>query len=162
MDGGARAGVDGLVGCIVVKVIEFVFSDTLLCDSPEIAMRVTFTDAVKLHSVTLARAVYEPSKSLSGGSAPSTSGIFVRVQELLEADEKLETAQTELAELERMQGKMQKARDEWKTRVKELDMKEHELKLVKEQMQGSNAAQLSAQVEKLKQTIAELEIGIQA
>ncbi|KAJ7446895.1 condensin complex subunit SMC2 [Mycena galericulata] len=145
----------------VAKAIEFVFSDTLICDSPEIAKRVTFADAVKLRSVTLAGDVYEPSGSLSGGSAPSTSGILVRVQELLEADEKLETARTELAELERTQGKTQKARDEWKARVKELDMKEHELKLMEEQMQGSNAAQLGAQVEKLKQTIAELKAAIQ-
>ncbi|KAJ7123064.1 condensin complex subunit SMC2 [Mycena epipterygia] len=146
----------------VAKAVQFVFSDTLICDTPEVAKRVTFADAVKVRSVTMAGDVYDPSGSLSGGSAPSTSGVLIRVQELLEAEDRLAKAKVELEELETTQGKSQKARDEWKARVKELDMKEHELKLMEEQMQGSNAAQLGAQVEKLKQTIAELQAAIQA
>jgi structural maintenance of chromosome 2 len=126
----------------VAKAIEFVFSDTLICDTPEIAKKVTFADAVKVRSVTLAGDVYDPSGSLSGGSAPNTSGVLIRVQELLEADDRLDQARAQLQELENTQAKSQKAREEWKARVKELDMKEHELKLMEEQMQGSNAAQV--------------------
>ncbi|KAJ7499399.1 condensin complex subunit SMC2 [Mycena latifolia] len=129
----------------VSKAVEFV------------AKRVTFADAVKVRSVTLAGDVYEPSGSLSGGSAPNTSGVLIKVQKLLEAEEQLAKAKAGLDELEKAQGKSQKARDEWKARVKELDMKEHELKLMEEEMQNSNAAQ----VEKLKQTIAALEAAIQ-
>ncbi|KAJ7671669.1 condensin complex subunit SMC2 [Mycena polygramma] len=145
----------------VSKAIEFVFSDTLICDTPEIAKTVTFADAVRLRSVTLAGDVYDPSGSLSGGSASNTTGVLIRVQELLEAEERLEKARAQLQELENSQGKSQKARDEWKARVKELDMKEHELKLMEEQMQGSNAVQLGVQVEKLKQTIKDLQAAIQ-
>ncbi|KAJ6577315.1 condensin complex subunit SMC2 [Mycena capillaripes] len=145
----------------VSKAIEFVFSDTLICDTPDIAKRVTFADAVKVRSVTLAGDVYDPSGSLSGGSAASGTGVLIRVQELLEAEDQLENAQAQLRELENAQSKSQKARDEWKARVKELDMKEHELKLMEEQLQGSNAVQLGAQVEKLKQTITELKAAIQ-
>ncbi|KAF8207243.1 condensin complex subunit SMC2 [Mycena galopus ATCC 62051] len=145
----------------VAKAIEFVFSDTLICDTPEIAKKVTFADAVKVKSVTLAGDVYDPSGSLSGGSAPNSSGVLIRVQELLEAEDRLDEARAQLKELENTQAKSQKARDEWKTRMKELDMRGHELKLMEEQMQGSNAAQLGTQVEKLKQTIAELKAAIQ-
>ncbi|KAJ7659921.1 condensin complex subunit SMC2 [Mycena rosella] len=145
----------------VSKAIEFVFNDTLVCDTPEIAKRVTFAEAVRVRSVTLAGDVYDPSGSLSGGSAPNTSGILIRVQKLLDAEARLATARTELDELEKGQGKSQKAREEWTMRMKELDMKGHELKLMEEQMQGSNAAQLGAEVEKLKQTIADLKVAIQ-
>ncbi|KAF7330368.1 Structural maintenance of chromosomes protein [Mycena venus] len=145
----------------VSKAIEFVFSDTLICDTPEIAKKVTFADAVKVKSVTLAGDVYDPSGSLSGGSAPSTSGVLIRVQELLEAEDRLDQARGQLRELESTLAKSQKVRDEWKARMKELDMREHELKLMEEQMQGSNAAQLGAQVEKLKQAIVDLKSAIQ-
>ncbi|KAJ6544185.1 condensin complex subunit SMC2 [Mycena capillaripes] len=145
----------------VKKAIEFVFSDTLICDTPEVAKRVTFADAVKLRSVTLAGDVYDPSGSLSGGSASSSSSTLIRVQELLEAEERLEQARAQLKEQQDTLGKSQKAREEWKTRMKELDMKEHELKLMEEQIQGSNAAQLGAQVETLKLTITELKAAIQ-
>ncbi|KAJ6583189.1 condensin complex subunit SMC2 [Mycena sp. CBHHK59/15] len=146
----------------VAKAIEFVFNDTLICDTPEIAKKVTFADAVKVRSVTLAGDVYDPSGTLSGGSAPNSSGLLIRVQELLEADEQYAKAKAELEELEKAQGKVQKSRDEWKSRVKELDMKEHELKLMEEQVQGSNAAQIGAQVEKLKQTIVDLKAAVKA
>ncbi|KAF7375113.1 Structural maintenance of chromosomes protein [Mycena sanguinolenta] len=145
----------------VSKAIEFVFSDTLICDTPEIAKKVTFADAVKLRSVTLAGDVYEPSGSLSGGSAPNSTGVLIRVQELLEADDQLDRARAEQRELENTLAKSQKIRDEWKARAKELDMREHELNLMEEQMQGSNAAKLGAQVDTLKQTITELKAAIQ-
>ncbi|KAJ7195092.1 condensin complex subunit SMC2 [Mycena pura] len=145
----------------VVKAVEFVFSDTLICDTPQVAEKVTFSDAVRVRSVTMAGDVYDPSDSLSGGSAPRTSGILVRVQELMEAEKNLEKAKMDLRELENTLSKSQKTRDEWRARVKELDMKEHELNLVEQQMQGSNAVQLGSQVEKLKQTIAELKVAIQ-
>lgn len=126
----------------VAKAVQFVFSDTLICDTPEVAKSVTFADAVKVRSVTMAGDVYDPSGSLSGGSAPTTSGVLIRVQELLEAEDRLAKARAELEELEKSQGKSQKARDEWKACMKELDMKNHELKLMEEQVQGSNATQV--------------------
>lgn len=126
----------------VAKAIEFVFSETLICDTPDIAKRVTFADAVKVRSVTMAGDVYDPSGSLSGGSAPNTTGVLIRVQELLEADGKLEKAKAQLREQENAQAKSQKVREEWRARAKELDMKQHELKLMEEQVQGSNAAQV--------------------
>ncbi|KAJ7638237.1 condensin complex subunit SMC2 [Roridomyces roridus] len=145
----------------VSKAIEFVFSDTLVCDTPEVAKKVTFSDQVKVKSVTLAGDVYDPSGTLSGGSAPNASGVLIRVQELLQADEELEGKRGELEELEKGLGRDQKAREEWRERAKELDMKEHELKLMEEQVKGSNATQLGAQVDQLKQTIADLKKAIE-
>ncbi|KAJ7056661.1 condensin complex subunit SMC2 [Mycena amicta] len=144
----------------VKKAMEFVFSDTLICDDPKIAEKVTFADSVRLRSVTLAGDLYDPSGSLTGGAPPRTQAILVNVQRLLEADEKLESAKAELKDLENQLNKSQKVREEWRSRVKELDMKEHELRLSEAQVEGSNAAQLGAQVEQLKGTIEELKVAI--
>lgn len=129
----------------ITKAAEFVFNDTLICDTAEIANRVTFADAVRVRSVTLAGDVYDPSGSLSGGSAAKGSGLLIKVQQLLEAEQQLVQATAELEEIEKEHGKAQKAREEWRARAGELDMKEHELKLMEEQVQGSNAAQVRFQ-----------------
>ncbi|CAK5267189.1 unnamed protein product [Mycena citricolor] len=143
----------------VSKAMEFVFSDTLICDTPDVAKQVTFADNVRLRSVTLAGDVYDPSGTLSGGSAPNATGLLIKVQEYIAAEEELDAARQQLQDLERELGKSEKVREEWKVRVKELDMKEHELRLMEEQLQGSNAAQLEAQIATLKKTIQELEEG---
>lgn len=87
--------------------------------------------------------VYDPSGTLSGGSAPSGSGILIKAQELMEIGEKLMAAGRSLEALEKeeMQGK--RARDEWRQLVRELEMKEHEMKLMEQQVESSNAARVS-------------------
>ena len=63
----------------VANAMTFVFGDTLICDDSNTAKAVTFNSAVGLKSVTLDGDVYDPSGTLSGGSAPSSSGLLVKV-----------------------------------------------------------------------------------
>jgi structural maintenance of chromosome 2 len=71
----------------VATAMTFVFGDTLVCDDAESAKSVTFSPQVGgVRSVTLEGDAYDPSGTLSGGSAPSGSGTLVKVQELLEAE----------------------------------------------------------------------------
>lgn len=132
-----------------------------------------------VRSVTLDGDVYDPSGTLSGGSAPSGSGILVRVQELMGLGEKLSAAGRKLEALEREETQGKRARDNWRQFVRELEMKEHEMKLMEQQVESSNAArvspyplplisgclylyQIGTQVEELKQTIADLRLAVQA
>jgi structural maintenance of chromosome 2 len=98
---------------------------------------------VGVRSVTLDGDVYDPSGTLSGGSAPSGSGILVRVQELMELGEKLTVAGRKLEALEREETQGKRARDNWRQLVRELEMKEHEMKLMEQQVESSNAARVS-------------------
>jgi structural maintenance of chromosome 2 len=127
----------------VAKAIAYVFGDTLICDNAETAKLVTFSDAVHTRSVTLDGDIYDPSGTLSGGSAPNSSRILVQVQELLEIESKLRDAQTRLNTLEKEEEKSRNMRNSWKNLVRELEIKEHELKLLEEQIGGSNAALVS-------------------
>jgi structural maintenance of chromosome 2 len=64
----------------VANAMTFVFGDTLVWDDAESAKLVTFSPQVGgVRSVTLDGDVYDPSGTLSGGSAPSGSGILVKV-----------------------------------------------------------------------------------
>lgn len=127
----------------MAKAIAYVFGDTLICDNAETAKLVTFSDAVFTRSVTLDGDVYDPSGTLSGGSAPNSTRILIQVQELLEIENKLRDAQARLNTLEKEEEKSRTIRNSWKNLVRELEIKEHELKLLEEQVEGSNAALVS-------------------
>jgi chromosome segregation ATPase len=73
----------------VAEAIAFVFSDTLICDDAASMQAVTFSREVVVRSVTLEGDVYELSRMMSSGAAPSGSGILVRVQELHAAEERV-------------------------------------------------------------------------
>lgn len=123
--------------------MSYVFGDTLICDDAASAKLVTFSPQVGgVKSVTLDGDVYDPSGTLSGGSAPSGSGILVRVQGLKEVEMRLYDAQGRLRKLEdEARGAMGK-RDTWRKLKGELEIKEHELGLLEEQVGNSNAARV--------------------
>ncbi|KAF8501209.1 condensin complex subunit SMC2 [Gautieria morchelliformis] len=140
----------------VASAMAFVFGDTLICEDAESAKAVTFNSAVGLKSVTLDGDVYDPSGTLSGGSAPSSSGLLVKVQELKEADARLDAAKSTLRNLEREDEKNRGAREAWQKLARELEIKEHEVKLLDEQLGGSNAARIGDEVEALRTAIEAL------
>ena len=128
----------------VSKAMEFVFGDTIICDDAESAKLVTFSREVGgVKSVTLDGDVYDPSGTLSGGSAPSGSGVLVQVQELIEAEGNLAQARETLAKLERDAAREQWAREQWRSLSRDLGLKEHELELLQKQVDASNASRVS-------------------
>jgi structural maintenance of chromosome 2 len=126
----------------VAEAIAFVFSDTLICDDAASAQAVTFAREVGVRSVTLEGDVYEPSGTMSGGAAPSGSGVLVRAQELRAAEERVEDVRRTLGALEREEVAGRTRRDAWRACTRELEIKEHELRLLEEQIGSSNAARV--------------------
>lgn len=120
----------------------YVFSDTLICDDADAAKKVTFNNQVGVRSVTFDGDVYDPSGTLSGGSAPNGSGILIQVQELLDIEAKLKEAQKILSNLQQEEAKGRQVRDQWRKLTRELEIKEHELKLLEDQVEGSNASRV--------------------
>lgn len=124
----------------VARAMAYVSGDTIICADAESAHAVTF--GAKVRSVTPNGDVYDPSWTLSGGAPPSGSGMFLRVQELLDAEKACDQARARLAELERGEEAGRDRRDRWKMFSRDVEMKEHELKLLDEQIGGSNAARV--------------------
>ena len=94
----------------VAEAIAFVFNDTLIRDDAASAQAVTFARNVGVRSVTLDGDVYEPSGTMSGGAAPSGSGVLVRAQELRAAEERVAYGRRTPEALEREEAKGRSAR----------------------------------------------------
>ncbi|KAH7886786.1 condensin complex subunit SMC2 [Phlebopus sp. FC_14] len=142
----------------VARAMAYVFGDTIICADAESANAVTF--GAKVRSVTLNGDVYDPSGTLSGGAPPSGSGTLLRVQELLDAEKRLEQAKGRLVELERGAEAGRERRERWRKLSREVEIKEHEVTLLEEQLGGSNAARVGAEVEALKKAIVELQEAV--
>ncbi|KAF4622118.1 hypothetical protein D9613_009303 [Agrocybe pediades] len=140
----------------VQKAIAYIFGDALVCDDADTAKKVTFAREVNVRSVTLDGDVYDPSGTLSGGSAPSSSKILIQVQELLGIDGEFREAESRLHRLAKEDEQTRGVRDKWRALVRDLEIKQHELKLLEEQVGSSNASLNATEVERVKTTIESL------
>lgn len=118
--------------------MSYVFGTTLICADNESASAVAFDRDISLYSVSADGTAYDPSGTLSGGAAPSGSGLLVKVQKIKEVERKLEQAR-KVAGGDGDDGR----RAAWRTLARELEIKEHEVRLLEEQVGGSNAAMVS-------------------
>ncbi|KAF2743437.1 hypothetical protein M011DRAFT_221449 [Sporormia fimetaria CBS 119925] len=127
----------------VTAAMEYVFGSTLVCDDAETAKRVTFDPSVRMKSVTLEGDVYDPAGTLSGGSAPQTSGVLVTLQKLNELTKELQEQERQLAVLQDTMKREKKKLDAARQIKQELDLKAHEIKLTEEQISGNSSSSVS-------------------
>ncbi|ORY00671.1 RecF/RecN/SMC [Clohesyomyces aquaticus] len=140
----------------VTAAMEYVFGSTLVCEDAETAKRVTFDPAVRMKSVTLEGDVYDPAGTLSGGSAPQSSGVLVTLQKLNELTKKLVAQEKELAALQATMVREKMKLDSARKTKQELDLKTHEIKLTEEQIGGNSSSSIIQAVEEMKASILQL------
>lgn len=121
----------------------YVFGDTFICTDKQAAQAVTFNKSIGVKSVTLEGDVYDPSGTLSGGAAPSSSGILVKVQELKEIEVEIQRNKAIVDEVTRELTTAKKTIDAFRKDKRDLDLRSHEVRLLEEQVGGSNATKVS-------------------
>lgn len=144
----------------VSAAMEYVFGNTLVCADAETAKRVTFDPNVRTRSITLEGDAYDPSGTLSGGSAPNSSGVLVTLQKLNILTRQLGEAEHSLRELQSRISKEKAKLDHARQIKQDLDLKSHEIKLAEEQIGGNSSSSIIQEVANMKSTIAELKESI--
>ncbi|KAF2705707.1 RecF/RecN/SMC protein [Pleomassaria siparia CBS 279.74] len=140
----------------VTAAMEYVFGSTLVCEDAETAKRVTFDPAVRMKSVTFEGDVYDPSGTLSGGSAPQSSGVLVTLAKLNELTREIQSHESQLATLQATLAREKKKMDAARNSKQQLDLKTHEIKLTEEQISGNSSSSIIQAVEEMKQNIVQL------
>lgn len=144
----------------VASAMEYVFGNTLVCEDAETAKSVTFDPNVKMRSITLEGDSYDPSGTLSGGSAPTSSGVLVTLQQLNSLNRELQEAEESLKRLKANMAKEKSRLDQARRSKQDLDLKNHEIKLGEEQISGNASSSIIQEVENMKATITELQQSI--
>ncbi|KAJ5784852.1 RecF/RecN/SMC [Penicillium pulvis] len=144
----------------VLAAMNYVFGNTLICNDADTAKKVTFDPSVRIKSVTLEGDVYDPSGTLSGGSAPNSSGVLVTLQKLNEITKELRSKERQLATLEENMNKERKKLDAVRSIKQDLDLKTHEIKLTEEQINSNSSSSIIQAVEEMKVNIEQLKNDI--
>ncbi|KAM7218550.1 hypothetical protein V8F06_006014 [Rhypophila decipiens] len=144
----------------VSAAMEYVFGNTLICADADTAKRVTYDPNVMMRSITLEGDAYDPSGTLSGGSAPNSSGVLVTLQKLNEITRHLKEAETSLSALQAKIAREKSKLDQARRIKQELDLKTHEIKLAEEQISGNSSSSIIQEVANMKETIAQLKESV--
>lgn len=144
----------------VEKAMEFVFGNTLVASDASTAKRVTFDPTVRLKSVTLEGDVYDPSGTLSGGSAAQGSGVLLTLQKLNSITKQLETEEEKLKKLERLLARDAQKLKSARQIQQELDLKAHEIQLAESQIASNSSSSIIASVKEMKETVSALKQNI--
>lgn len=144
----------------VTAAMEYVFGNTLICEDAETAKKVTFDPAVRMKSITLEGDSYDPSGTLSGGSAPNSSGVLVTLQKLNALVKELGQQEKTLADLQAFIAREKKKLDQAKKIKQQLDIKTHEVKLTEERIGSNSSSSIIQEVENMKASIVQLKADI--
>ncbi|KAI9719939.1 MAG: Structural maintenance of chromosomes protein 2 [Chrysothrix sp. TS-e1954] len=139
----------------VTAAMEYVFGSTLVCADAETAQKVTFDPSVRMKSVTLEGDVYDPSGTLSGGSAPQSSGVLVTLAELNEVQKELDVKVSLLADLQARLVRDKQIMEKLRKTKQELDLKLHEISLTEKQIENNSASSIIDGVNKMECDIKE-------
>ncbi|KAI7032279.1 hypothetical protein KC352_g47361, partial [Hortaea werneckii] len=116
---------------------------------------------VRLKSVTLEGDVYDPSGTLSGGSAAQGSGVLLTLQKLNAITYELESEEEKLVHLERAMAKDAQKLKSARQIKQELDLKSHEIQLAENQIASNSSSSIIASVAEMRETISALKSNIQ-
>ncbi|KAK9466171.1 RecF/RecN/SMC [Lipomyces arxii] len=140
----------------VTRAMEYVFGSTLICADAETAKRVTFDQRVRMKSVTLQGDVYDPNGTLSGGSAPNTSGVLITIQELnkLMAERNMEIGN--LRHIREIMSAEKVKIDNGIKITQKIDLKLHEVSLMEQQIANNSSSAIIQELNKAVEGIEKL------
>ncbi|ANB14486.1 condensin subunit SMC2 [Sugiyamaella lignohabitans] len=144
----------------VFAAMEYVFGSTLICKDTATAQLVTFDPKVRAKSVTLDGDIYDPMGTLSGGSKSNSSGLLISLQQYNELSRLLKEKNEDLANVKEEIARENKLMAQFKDIKKELDLKEHEITLYKQQLESSPSALVLAKHEERVKELEELSLQI--
>ncbi|KAL1592370.1 Structural maintenance of chromosomes protein 2 [Paraconiothyrium brasiliense] len=145
----------------VSVAMEFVFGNTFICEDAATAKVVAF-GSPRTRSVTLEGDVYDPQGTLSGGSAPQSSGVLVTLQKFNQITSELKAQEQQLGELQATMARGKEKLDAVKRLKQELDLKMHGIQLTENQISGNSSSSIIQAVEEMKQSIIQLRENIKA
>lgn len=139
------------------KAMEYVFGNTIICDSPEIAKAIAFDKLVRNRTVTLDGDTYDPAGTLTGGSKNSLGVLLSKLEELAAAKEQYAEKEKVLAEMDTRLSTCVRQGAVRKKLIADLDLQRHALKLCEEKLAEGSFAQTGKQIAETEAKMKSLE-----
>ena len=114
----------------VQEAIEYVFGSTLVCESLEVARKVTFNPAIRARTVTVEGDVFEPSGIVEGGSRRRGAPVLSLLAKANRVRGELEAKERELDASSRELSEMRKRAEKYRSAKSALELALHNLEVL--------------------------------
>ena len=146
----------------VEAAITYVFGTTLICTDSDAAKKVTFHKNIRTKSVTLQGDVFDPSGTLTGGSAPPAP-VLMKLTKLAELEEAMNQLAGQIEDLKEQIKGMNEAEENNHDLTMKYELIKHEVALLQSRLNQSSFShiqneitELTNQLEEMKQASATL------
>lgn len=141
----------------LAEAMAHVWGNTMLCDDHNAASRVAYD--LSIRAVTRLGDLYEPSGTLSGGSAPRGDPILQRMAEMQRLEVVVKEALQRIADLTKQIGHLETIRQAHEQGERDLDLAQHQLSLLERQYKSHPAGKLQAEETRLGEELAALDLA---
>lgn len=144
------------------EAMKYVFGSTLLCSNAETAKKVTFHKNIRTRSVTIEGDVYDPSGTLTGGSAAAGGSILSKLNHLQEVRASMRALRQEMASAERALAEAEQISEKADTLTHSLEVHTRGVELTTKHIQASTQHQLEEEVACLEHAVHALTKDVEA
>lgn len=124
----------------LLKAMQYIFGNTFICQDPQTAKTITFSNEVRTRSITFEGDTYDPEGNLSGGSRRTSFSVLLLIQKYDKLMKELEENQKKLEEISLSIQKYQIVSNQTSKIQNEINVKLHELSLMNRKLQSNPAA----------------------
>lgn len=138
----------------VANAMEHVFGRTIVCPDMDSAKRVTFDKGVRARTVTVEGDTYDPSGTLSGGSAArSGSSVLALLGELADAEKDLRVHESHVVRFERQLSAFESKSKQYRKLTSALELRQHEGNLLAQRLSESATGRLLSEVDAIQEEL---------
>lgn len=131
--------------------INHLFGSVLICRDLEIAKKVAFHPEVLTTCYTLTGEKVSPGGEMSGGSQDKGAPILLDLFNFRETETELQRRQHELSNIEKNFRKISEVAEQWNNLSQQLELRQHELEMIRNRLKQTLHHQLREEVDRLKE-----------
>ena len=140
----------------VQEAIEYVFGSTLVCESLEVARKVTFNPAIRARTVTVEGDVFEPSGIVEGGSRRGGAPVLSLLAKANKVRGELDAKERELEASLRELSEIRKCAEKYRSAKSALELALHNLEVLEKAEGVAEEATVREEAKKKKEEVREL------
>ena len=141
----------------VQEAIEYVFGNTLVCETLAIARKVAFNPAVRTRTVTVDGDVFEPSGIVEGGSRSRSAPVLALLASANRLREERRSSEEEVMNLRNQFSSLEKRQQAFRSAQHRLDLELHNLDILEGSSSAQDHVRLESEAAAAIRTVSDLE-----
>ncbi|XP_043795262.1 structural maintenance of chromosomes protein 2 isoform X1 [Apis laboriosa] len=138
------------------SAMTWIFGQIFICKDIEIAKKIAFHDNIMKKCVTLEGDVVDPAGILSGGAPLKTGSVLLKLDELKNIQNKLNTKQETLQNIETTLMNVNNIAEKYTSLKQTFDLRNYEINMVKQKLEQTEYYKIKEEIDSLEKSIEQL------